>query len=341
VITFASCTTTSTVTVQTYTSTPIQPINNSTNTTVNRVLVEKQLASLSLSTTTNESPAAVSGKIKVNTNNNNNNKQPPQINIKQNAENSNPQQQHTTHQYAPVPHQATPHTKVTNPQISSNKPKQLNFDNPALSKPPPPQIMSSTATNATNGREARSKVVKNANSSQPTGAVKQPIATAKSTTTTKNSDHSPEFSSTSSSSESSSTNSSSESLSVTSSYSLASSSNTTTETTNSTNNNNNNNYTTASMAAPMSVTSANNSGNNNFVMPTRVTRNSGKTTTSKETTVCHKPAETAQVACGHNSRVTAAANNQDMVFIPPRTPVRSKTRESQYTTPSKLVSKSG
>lgn len=331
-ITFASCTTTSTVTVQTYTSTPIQPINNSTNTTVNRVLVEKQLASLSLSTTTNESPAAVSGKIKVSTNNN---KQPPQINIKQNAENqqnsenSNPQQQHTTHQYAPVPHQATPHTKVTNPQISSNKPKQLNFDNPALNKPP--QIMSSTTTTTTNGREARSKV-KNANSSQPTATVKQPIATAKPTTTTKKSDHSPEFSS---SSESSSTNSSSESLSVTSSYSLASSSNTTTETTNSTNN-----YPTASMAAPMSVTLAN-SSNNNFVMPTRVTRNSGKTTTSKETTVCHKLVETAQVACGHNSRVTAATNNQDMVFIPPRTPVRSKTRESQYTTPSKLVSKSG
>lgn len=51
----------------------------------------------------------------------------------------------------------------------------------------------------------------------------------------------------------------------------------------------------------------------------------------------------------HNSRAASAtassnqttANNQDMVFIPPKTPVRSKTRDNQYTTPSKLVSKSG
>ena len=42
---------------------------------------------------------------------------------------------------------------------------------------------------------------------------------------------------------------------------------------------------------------------------------------------------------GHNSR---AASNNDMVFIPPKTPVRSKTRETQYNTPMKgLVSKSG
>jgi hypothetical protein len=51
----------------------------------------------------------------------------------------------------------------------------------------------------------------------------------------------------------------------------------------------------------------------------------------------------------HNSRAASAtvssnqsnSNNQDMVFIPPKTPVRSKTRDNQYTTPSKLVSKSG
>ena len=42
----------------------------------------------------------------------------------------------------------------------------------------------------------------------------------------------------------------------------------------------------------------------------------------------------------HNSRAVSSTNNQDMVFIPPKTPVRSKTRESQYSTPSKLVSKS-
>lgn len=48
----------------------------------------------------------------------------------------------------------------------------------------------------------------------------------------------------------------------------------------------------------------------------------------------------------HTSRLAAANNNannnnhDNIVFIPPRTPVRSKTRESQYTTPSKMVSKS-
>jgi hypothetical protein len=53
----------------------------------------------------------------------------------------------------------------------------------------------------------------------------------------------------------------------------------------------------------------------------------------------------------HNSRATSnqqnstttttTTSNQDMVFIPPKTPVRSKTRDNQYTTPtSKLVSKS-
>lgn len=48
----------------------------------------------------------------------------------------------------------------------------------------------------------------------------------------------------------------------------------------------------------------------------------------------------------HNSRAASAAaaastNNQDNVFIPPKTPVRSKTRDNQYVTPSKIVSKSG
>ena len=45
----------------------------------------------------------------------------------------------------------------------------------------------------------------------------------------------------------------------------------------------------------------------------------------------------SSTANGSNSN----ANNQDTVFIPPKTPVRSKTRDTQYTTPSKLVSKSG
>ena len=45
---------------------------------------------------------------------------------------------------------------------------------------------------------------------------------------------------------------------------------------------------------------------------------------------------------GHNSRANASnSNNQDNVFIPPKTPVRSKTRDTQYNTPMKMVSKSG
>jgi hypothetical protein len=47
----------------------------------------------------------------------------------------------------------------------------------------------------------------------------------------------------------------------------------------------------------------------------------------------------SEAQTGHNSR---AASNNDIVFIPPRTPVRSKTRETQYNTPMKgIVSKSG
>jgi hypothetical protein len=52
--------------------------------------------------------------------------------------------------------------------------------------------------------------------------------------------------------------------------------------------------------------------------------------------------ETLPTPVGHNSRaITQATSNQDMVFIPPKTPVRSKTRDTQYNTPLKLVTKSG
>ena len=46
---------------------------------------------------------------------------------------------------------------------------------------------------------------------------------------------------------------------------------------------------------------------------------------------------------GHNSRANSSNNNNNNqdVFIPPKTPVRSKTRDTQYNTPMKMVSKSG
>ena len=54
-------------------------------------------------------------------------------------------------------------------------------------------------------------------------------------------------------------------------------------------------------------------------------------------------AASAAAATSNSSSSASASNsssNQDIVFIPPKTPVRSKTRETQYNTP-KLVTKSG
>lgn len=43
-----------------------------------------------------------------------------------------------------------------------------------------------------------------------------------------------------------------------------------------------------------------------------------------------------------NENTNSTSTNNDMVFIPPKTPVRSKTKEPpQYHTPSKLITKSG
>lgn len=50
----------------------------------------------------------------------------------------------------------------------------------------------------------------------------------------------------------------------------------------------------------------------------------------------------ASAASSSNSASGSSSNaNSDTVFIPPKTPVRSKTRDSQYCTPNKMVSKSG
>lgn len=80
-----------------------------------------------------------------------------------------------------------------------------------------------------------------------------------------------------------------------------------------------------------SLTSQNLSECNNFVLPSRVTRNRVKMTSESDA----GKTEMLPSAVGHNSRAAS-----DMVFIPPKTPVRSKTRETQYNTPAKLVSKS-
>ncbi len=58
--------------------------------------------------------------------------------------------------------------------------------------------------------------------------------------------------------------------------------------------------------------------------------------------------ETLPISISHNTRAATAiastndnSNNNDMIFIPPKTPVRSKTKDTQYHTPSKLITKSG
>jgi hypothetical protein len=62
-----------------------------------------------------------------------------------------------------------------------------------------------------------------------------------------------------------------------------------------------------------------------------------------ETTATSQSSKNESTNGGHNSRANTQSNNsnQDTVFIPPKTPVRSKTRDTQYNTPLKLVTKSG
>lgn len=262
--------------------------------TQNRILVEKQLASLSIN-----SPApppvttTVTSKVKTVT---------TTVSNKQNNENISTDTTYT--------HQATPHTKVHNTVSNSmlSKPKQqLIFDDKMLKTKP---------------REARSKI-----KTTPTSASKKvtpaspatTTATATTATTTKtapakaptpmgnhrgNADQSPDYSSTSSaaSSSSESKSSSSESLSVSSSYS-------------------------------------NTTDSNNFVMPSRIP---AKSKSKEQEPVMAKSNEANSSHQSRAANASQSAPNNDMVFIPPKTPVRSKTRETQYTTPSKsLVSKSG
>jgi hypothetical protein len=71
---------------------------------------------------------------------------------------------------------------------------------------------------------------------------------------------------------------------------------------------------------------------------------------AKDDTSNSQKYETLPMSLSHNSRAQSshsadkAVNNQDIIFLPPKTPVhqaRSKTKEPQYHTPSKLITKSG
>ena len=154
------------------TSNSVISFNNTTTTTTSisqtnatRVLVEKQLAALSVSSsTTSDSPSA--NKVRVAT--------AVPVNVvqtkpsKQNAENVDMSMPPPYVHYVPpatqnVPHQATPHTKVTTavaaaggtgsaPTQSTRQPKQLNFDQPTISsanKAVPQHTTSVAATRST------------------------------------------------------------------------------------------------------------------------------------------------------------------------------------------------
>lgn len=269
-ITFANCTTTN-ATLSIPSSQQPSLSNTISHTNSNRVLVEKQLASLS----TNGTPKIVKPAKNGNTVMNN-----VKVATKQVYQSSNNENVHVS----------TPHTKNNTARSHTQKtPKALFFDEIKVT-----DLANKKTT--TQVREARTKtkqqsVTTNAQI-QNTSKSKEKLAVDKKQTKTK--DISPESTSSSASSESS------ESLSASSSYSL---------------------------------TTQNLSECNNFVLPSRVTRNRAKMTSESD---AGKVEVLPNQVC-HNSRATS---NNDMVFIPPKTPVRSKTRETQYSTPAKLVTKS-
>jgi hypothetical protein len=277
----------------------------------NRVLVEKQLASLTISgnsNTTNfvnntpkimgqgvvssQSPAIKDTTRQPNNNGNNLTGKPP---VKyQNLENINPQ---------PL----TPLVKVSHAQVaysnstsSTQKPKQLFIDQTETTN------LKQSSVGSTTKREGRSKTKTTTPNSKANQQQQQQIYNNMNNKNDLRKEPSPDGSSDVSSSTNTNSSSSSESL---------------------------------------SVSSVND--NQNFVLPSRINKN--KNTTTANSTATPKSNENVKVV-SHTSRATSANvpsqsnssnNNNDMIFIPPKTPVRSKTRETQYTTPSKLVSKSG
>ena len=57
--------------------------------------------------------------------------------------------------------------------------------------------------------------------------------------------------------------------------------------------------------------------------------------------ISHNTRAASAVATSTTSNESSSSNNNDMIFIPPKTPVRSKTKDTQYHTPSKPIAKSG
>lgn len=287
-ITFANCTTSNATTNSTQITQSLSHSVTAATTNANRILIEKQLASL----TTSGTPKIMnpSNNVKTVTNNVKIATKPPS------HSNSNPHEDHNNENINPQHH----HHHVQTPQpktnqttsINGQKPKALFFD----------EIKPSDAEKSVKKREARAKTKPTTTTTVVTNETSQKKAAQ---TKSKSNEHSPESSTSSSTS---SSTESSESLSISTSY------------------------------------TANVNESNNFAMPSRVTRNRVK----QEQNSASKNEILPNPASSHNSRAASAAissnqsnsSNQDMVFIPPKTPVRSKTRDNQYATPSKLVSKS-
>lgn len=203
-INYANCTQSSIIS-NSIISTSMPPLPSNSQVNANRILVEKQLASLSTNGTTPkviQSPIikdANSSKIKIST-------KAPQQNSKYNNENFSNAHENSlpSTNYQP----ATPHTKVTNYASSSSaqKAKTLIFDN--------------NNDKLANKREARPKTKTTpSQSASKAGNSKIPISDIN--TKPKTDVQSPQsLSSSSTSSTSSASSSSSESLSVSSAYSI-------------------------------------------------------------------------------------------------------------------------
>lgn len=285
-ITFANCTTTNATSTSINNSNNPALSNSVATTNANRILIEKQLASLSTNGTpkimnppTTTVKTTVTNNVKIAT-------KPPTQQQQQHEDQNN--ENHYVHQQTPQPKANQPANTLNG---CSQKAKALFFDE---IKP----------NDSAKKREARSKTTKPTTTTTVVANRKpSDFENKKPTTKSKSNEHSPESSS---SSASSSSTESSESLSVSSSYSSST------------------------------------SDSNNFALPSRVTRNRTKLSQEQVATPKH---DILPNPVAHNSRAASAAaaastNNQDNVFIPPKTPVRSKTRDNQYVTPSKIVSKS-
>jgi len=98
----------------------------------------------------------------------------------------------------------------------------------------------------------------------------------------------------------------------------------------------------SSSSSSSSASSGFSSSNGEFTMPSRTTR----TRTRAKDDLSSKY-ETLPINASHNTRAASAAaaadkliNSNDMVFIQPKTPARIKSKENQFHTPSKLLTKS-